>query len=335
MNSSVSNNTVLIYFITGVFLVNPWLAASGILYPKDIVLKENDFNQPRSVSKFIYFAGQRNRSHFKMVKDPLLVRYFAPDFVWHLATFAGPNEFHRMMHLLRQYNNEIIIGFYSSACTAMPSQDDLFPPARLPLEEAESQWLLRDSKGREVNWPKNVKRVFLDMRKQSVRQAVIGLAVARAKYYGFDALCFDNCYWGYGIHDISEEEWTQAFMEFYREAGRASHQNDLLCIVNIATKADEIDDAFVAIAPYVDGLMTEMAFHPNLRSPDAVQAELKGYETLLKQGKKVFLFPKNNSDLVFALSAIRPLAEKYGNIYLCNKGKLIPSPLYDIYETKN
>jgi hypothetical protein len=279
----------------------------------------------------LHFGGQRNQSSFNMLNDPVLKMYFAPDFVWHITTFKKNAEFDRMIFLLRQLNPQTIIGYYHSACTTEPSRQDFNPPTKIPLEEVKSDWFLTDNNGKRVTWPGTTNRYYLDIRKQEVRQAIISLAIARTKYYRLDSVNYDNCYWGYGIADISKEDWTAGFMEFYKEAGEAAHENDLLCIINVATRADLIDDAFNAMAPYVDGMMTETAFHPNIRtSPHALRAELQGYEDMVKQGKKVFLFPRYEEDLEFTLKSIRPIAEQYGNIYVCNKGTFIPNTLYEM-----
>lgn len=277
---------------------------------------------------FLYFAGQRHRSHFKLVNDPYLKNYFAPNFVWDVKNFNDKEEFDRMTGLLRETNSNIILGYYMSACTTLNSSQDSFPPSRIPLEQCQPGWLLLKYNDEPLTWPNQEGRYFLDMRKAEVRSAVINRAIAQAQHYNLDALCFDNCYWGYGNEVVSKEEWTSAFMSFYQEAGIAASENDLLCVVNVATLSDEIADAFRTIAPYVDGLMTEMAFHPTVRSSVAVQAELQGYEDVLIQGKMVFLFPYSNNDLDFALRRIQPLGEEYGNIYLCTRGSIVPNDLY-------
>lgn len=307
------------------------------------VANRGEVKEPRSIEpikRMINFAGQRNQSSFRMLLDPMLQKYFAPDFVWHVSTFKNEFEFNRMLGLLREKNPRTIIGFYSSACLAMLSKEDLFPPARVPLSEVQPDWFLIDNSGRRLTWigEEKKERFYLDLRKEEVRQAVINLAVARAKHYGMDAINFDNCYWGYGVPAstgavVSKEDWTAAFEKFFEEAGLAAHQNNLLCTVNIATKAGTISEAFRAAAPYVDGMMTEMAFHPNIvRIPSALQKELTVYEDMAKEGKIVLLFPRENKDLRFTLQSIRPIAEQYGHIYVSTRGKILLNPLYEITE---
>jgi hypothetical protein len=236
-----------------------------------------------------------------------------------------------MTAALRKQNPGTILGSYASACTTLPSGKDTFPPAKLPFEQCKPEWLLRDKNGKTVTYGNEVDRYLLDMRLPEVRQAVIQLAIVRAQYNGLDALCFDNCYWG-GVlgttFAVSASEWTAAFMQFYQEAGQAAHDADLLCIINVATTADKIADAFRAIAPFVDGMMSEMAFHPVMRSPSDLARELTGYEDLLKQGKIVALIPRYKEDERFALTAIRPLAEQYRNIYVTAGGPVHDEPLY-------
>jgi hypothetical protein len=277
------------------------------------------------------FGGQRNRSHFKLIADPRLGYMFAPDFVWDIRVFKDHDEFLRMTAALRAQNPKTILGSYASACTTLPAGKDTYPPAKLPFEQCKPEWLLRDKEGKTVAYGKDEDRFFLDMRQPAVRDAVIGLAVARARYNGLDALCFDNCYWATQPapnFPVSAAEWTDAFSKFYQEAGKAAKEAKLRCVVNVATTADKIADAFRAIAPFADGLMTEMAFHPNMRSPENLAKELKAYEDALKQGKIVLLIPRYKEDEKFALTQIQPLARQYGKIYVTAAGPVHDEPLY-------
>jgi hypothetical protein len=307
---------------------------NGVCY--SLPTKNPDSNDQENKGYLLAFGLQRNRAHFKLMKDPKLSQYFAPDFVWDVRHFENYAEFERMVSVLRQANSRVLIGSYMSACTAVPSKKDSLPPSKMPLEQCKDEWLLRTPNGRLIAWPKMEDRYFLDMRRPDVRETVISLAVARAKYNGLDALCFDNCYWNTGQPDpsISKEEWTSAFMSFYEEAGNAAHSKGLKLVLNVATNADGIAEAFAAISPYADGMMTEMAFHPNMRTPEGIHYELKGYERVLKQGKMVFLIPRRREDEQFALLAIRPLAKKYGNIYLVASGPAHYEPLYRVVDTE-
>ena len=260
-----------------------------------------------------------------MLRDPILKKYFAPNFIWHLSSFKSQAEFQKMMKLLRETNPKTVIGCYSSACTTVLAKDDLYPPTTIPLEQCKPDWLLRDKKGGLLTWGKDKKRFIFDMRRKDIREMIISLAIARAKYYGFDALCFDNCYWGYvnPKASVSVEEWTNSFMQFYNEAGKSAHDANLLCVVNVATnRVSLIPDAFRAIAPYVDGLMTETPLHPNLRQKKKVDKELKAYEDVLKQNKIVLLIQRKSEEGKRSLKIIRPLAKKYPNLYLNFHGML-------------
>jgi len=277
------------------------------------------------------FAAQRNRSSFKYVQDPNLSDFFAPDFVWDIRVFKDETEFIKMTKLLRRANPNIILGSYASALYALAEDKDTYPPAKLPLNQCSKNWLLKNSRGSFVLAGEKKDRYCLDMTKQEVRQAVIGLAIARAKHNGLDALCFDNCYWGISPNTefpVSSEEWTAAYMKFYKEAGDEARKNGLKCFVNVATYPEDIPTAFAQIAPFIDGIMTEMAFHRNVRTPEMLYRELKGYENVLKQGKRVFLFPRYREDEQFALLAITPLAKKYSLIYLSASGPTHYEPLY-------
>ncbi len=277
------------------------------------------------------FGLHRNRSHFKLLNDPELAPAFAPNFVWDIRVFKDQSEFLKMTSAMRNRNPKAILGSYASACLAMPSATDTYPPAKVPLEQCKAEWLLRDQEGRTVGYPGSEDRLFLDIRQSEVRETVIGLAVTRAKYNGLDAVCYDNCYWDiqpYPKFPVSAKEWTDAFMKFYQEAGKAAKEAKLKCVVNVATRADRIPEAFRRIAPSVDGLMSEMAFHPAMRSSSDLTRELAGYEDALKQGKIVLLIPRYREDEKFALIQIRPLADQYGNIYVTAAGPVHHEPLY-------
>jgi len=289
----------------------------------------------KSSEALLYFAGQRNRSHFKFLKDANLAKYFAPDFVWDIRIFKDRAEFERMVQLLRRINPTIILGSYASACTTMPKTNDTFPPAKMPIRQCKPEWILRDpSTGEAIKYgSKDNGRCFLDMRQPAVRRAVISLSIARAKHFGLDAVCFDNCYWGIvpmKNFPSTQEQWSKAFMLFYEEAGKACHKVDLKCIVNFATKADKIPNAFDAISSYVDGMMTEITFHPNIVKLGLLNKELDAYRRASERGKLVLLFPSSKQSLQFALKKIRPLAMKHKNIYVCPKGKMVDTPLFRI-----
>ena len=138
-------------------------------------------NSKSAKSGFINFGGKRNRFHFKLLKDPKLSKYFAPDFIWDVSNFEDRAEFMRMTAALRKANPATIIGSYASACTTMPEKKDAYPPSKMPLSRCPSVWLLRSKDKKDfVTWPKIKNRYFLDMRRPDVRKAMIDLAVARA-----------------------------------------------------------------------------------------------------------------------------------------------------------
>ena len=207
----------------------------------------------------------------------------------------------------------------------------------MPLSQCPKSWLLRDNRNAFVLTGDHNDHYFMDVRQSAVREAVISLAIARAKHNGLDAVCFDNCYWGLMPRvdfPVSAAEWTSAYMEFYREAGNEVHKAGLKCVVNVATYPGSIPAAFAEIAPFVDGIMTEMAFYKSVRTPEGLYKELKGYENVLKQGKMVLLIPFNKEDEQFALLAIRPLAKKYGRIYLAAAGLTHYEPLYFLADSE-
>ena len=105
-------------------------------------------------------------------------------------------------------------------------------------------------------------------------------------------------------------------MKFYEEAGKSANENGLKCIVNVAAKANEIPLAFEAISPYVDGIMTEMPFHPNIIKAGKVDRELAAYEKVLKEGTMVFLLQTVEGCGYETLELVRPLVNKYNTIYL-------------------
>jgi hypothetical protein len=228
-----------------------------------------------------------------------------------------------MMHLLKKMNPDIIIGHYYSACTTTAQSRLPFPATKIALEICRPQWLLRDADGKKVSWPGQPKRYFLDMRKSTVRKMVIARAIAKARQLGFNALSFDNCYYGYGVKDasVSAEEWTKAFMAFYKEAGKKANEYGLKCVVNVACRVDDIPEAFRKIAPFVDGIMTELPFHPNIvKNKKLLKAEVEAYQHVLEMNKMVLLLQVHEERSSTTLKWGKPLAEKYSKMYIVVKG---------------
>lgn len=276
-------------------------------------------NSAETSKKLFMFAGIRNQSHFRVLEFTELRPLFAPDFVWHVTGFRSEEERLRMVRLLRYFNKNIIIGYYHSACTTLPPEEDYEQPSKMPNEHVQNDWILKHADGKPVTWPDTKNRFFLDLRKDQVRQAMIALAISRAKHYGYDALSFDNCYWGYGVpastgEVVSAEDWTKAFMKFYDEASKAAHENGLKCVVNVATPS--VWQAFEAISPYVDGIMTEMPFHENVVKAGNVDRELAAYEKAAKEGTMVLLMQTYEGRGQLTLDLARPLVDKYDNIYI-------------------
>lgn len=275
--------------------------------------------------KLFMFAGMRSQAHFRMLEYAELRPLFAPDFVWTVSSFRSEEDFSRMMRLLRQYNPETTIGYYFSACTIyepdrgrIPDRLMTVPPSQVPNE-----WLIRDKNGRRITWPNQENRFVLDLRKEEVRQAIISLAITLAKHYGYDALSFDNCYWGYGMPVgagsstvVSAKDWTEAFMKFYEEAGKAARENELKCIVNVAARANDIPAAFEAISPFVDGIMTEMPFHENIVKAGLAQRELAAYAKVAKEGTSVYLLQVYEGRGLETMRLARPLLNSHDNVYL-------------------
>lgn len=293
-----------------------------------------DVNSSLSKPRLLLFAGQRNRSHFKLLKDPKISKYFAPDFVWDIRHFKDREEFLRMVKALRNANPKTVIGCYTSACLAVSEKKATYPTARVPLERCSPEWLVRDKDGNPVRYPlAKFDWYFLDVRRWDVRQAVISFGVARAKHLGLDAVCFDNCYWDYVQNEFtfSVPEWREAFMKFFSEAGKACHKEGLKCVVNVVLNSElNIPKAFPEIAPYVDGLLTELAFNPRFRTPEAVRRELETYEDVLKKGKLVLLipYPRVPEQDEFVLEQIKPLARRYGSIYMVPSDLKEDKPMY-------
>jgi hypothetical protein len=250
------------------------------------------------------------------------------DFYWHIAA----DNLEEWVGLRSKLKGEV--GLYQSACMAMPGALDLYPPTKFPTNLCSADWFLRDASGRKVNWPGDLFRSFLDMRKREARTEIIRVMVIRAQVLGLKTLCIDNCYYGTAPmtgFPMTATDWTAAMMEFYKELWAAAGSANLRVVLNVATPADQIPAAFRAIAPYADGLMTEMAVHPNMRSPENLARELLGYEIVLAQGRRVLLIPRYATDESFALAAIRPLAKKYpGRIHCTAAGPVHAQPLYDL-----
>lgn len=287
---------------------------------------------PVGQKRMMNFAGHRNRSHIGMASpDHELHDYFAPNFVWDLHVFEDLDEYHVMADLMRQTNPHIVIGQYFHSAVVCAAEQDAVPSVYLHLEDVDPDWLLRQADGSPYYWI-NSDRIYLDMRQQEVRQAVISAALNRALTLGADALCFDNCYWGQIVgptFPVGWEEWTAAYMSFYAEASEAAHGNGLLLVVNIAHRAGDMANVFWHVGPYVDGILSEMAFHPIVQANAALlRSELGAYERFIKAGKLVLVVPYNADDEDYGLRLIRPLARQYGNIYLATATPVHENPLF-------
>lgn len=299
----------------------------------------------------INFAGHRNNSHFVYKGDPVLGDYFSADVVWDVRIFNNMTDFQQMVTDLRaEQTGDNIIGGYHSALYALDQSLDSLPPAKIPLEIAldptlwtpsvsnpsAEEWILRDEDGHYLLYsnPEGTSpgRHLLNITVPEVRDAIIYYATTRAKANGLDAVCYDNCSWGLtatsAYPPISVAEWTEGYMKFFEIAGQTANDEGLLCFVNVSTYAAQIPNAFAAISPYVDGIMSEMAFHPNVR--DNLQDELDAYEAVLQQGKYVLVVPRYSADEDFALQQIAPLARTYRKIYLSTAGAIHHNPLYTI-----
>lgn len=294
-----------------------------------------------STKRYMAFAAQRNNSNFAMMTDADMKQIFAPDIVWDVAGFLDEDGWNTMVSSLRTYNPTITICYYHSSCTARPHSEDIgsegnYWKQRYVHDEDISEhedWYLHDPEDNRVWWNKNQpNRSYLDMTSSTVRAYVIAQAVSLAQAAGVNAIGFDNCYHTYGIPNsdgkvaeggqsveaasiVSAANWEAAYLAFYQEAATACAAAHLKCIVNIASYANEISEAFDVASDYMDGVMSELAFHSTLRSDANVATELTGYETVLKKNKSVLIFPSSDDDESFALNKIRYLAERYGKIY--------------------
>jgi hypothetical protein len=179
------------------------------------------------------------------------------------------------------------------------------------------------------------------MNSPGARSAVIGKAIEWTLDRNLDAVCFDNCYWGYapGVgNPYDKDEWTDAFMKFYSTARDATDANGLKLIVNVAAANESIKtEGWPEIAPYVDGLISEIPLHPSYRKKSEIDAVLDVFEDVVDDGKMVILFTSKityseddtytNRDLLkaFTVGKVRPLAETYGNIYVVRHGVVLTS----------
>jgi hypothetical protein len=277
--------------------------------------------------------GSRRENHFTMLTDSNLKRYFSPDVVWDVASFSSQSEYERMITLLRSTNPNGVIGSYMSAVSAITGAADRLPPTKIPAESCDESWFLHTSGGDRILWGSTVNRWYLDPTNATARTAVISLAISRALADELDAVSFDNCYWGTGNPTgslLTDAQWTTAFMIYYAEMGVACHAAGLKVFCNVATQATSIPTAFAAIAPSIDGLMSEMAFHPATKSLGLIPAEIAGYADVLEQDKIVMLFTRYPEDENYGLTQIRnSLVPLYQGIYCMATGAVHANPLYD------
>ena len=275
------------------------------------------------------------------------MKYLIPNFTWIVRNVAGDRDaYDSMVSELHSANPNAILGNYMSACFASSAAEDDDPniPRYIHYDDPDfdSTWiLLADSNDPNsyITSSKFPYLRYLDMNMPEARSAIIDLAIERALDRNLDAINFDNCYWGVAprsdVNPYDANEWTAAFMNFYSEANSAADACRLRLIFNVATgKVGRVEDAFEAVSPYADGLMTEWGFHPNRRTDSGLSKEVAGYETVLKTGTMVLIFASkagvcdivnSTQNKAFGVSKIRPLAEKYGNIYLVRFGNVLDS----------
>jgi hypothetical protein len=295
----------------------------------DTIITKYFAHYDSSAQRPLNFAIFRSQKDFDWMANPELKHLFAPDFVWNINVFKTRDEYCKMIKLLRERNPNAILGRYNSATCAKLASKDSIVPVTFPLEKCKESWLLHQSTGERVPYLKREAgtnsynedgRYFLDMRKIEVRSAVIEEMISRALNDGLNATCYDNLYWDVVPNNfpVTIEEWNNAMLSFYKEAGSKARQNGLLCVVNIAVPGPKIPQAVHAIASHVDGMMFETSFHPWVIENGKLQDELDAYDWALHYGKMIFLIPRGQTLNAenFALQKIRPLDKiRYGRFF--------------------
>lgn len=288
---------------------------------------------------YVNFGLQRNRSHIVLL-DPAheLHRYAAPDFIWDMRTFNSLSELETYRDGAFVLNPSLITGGYFHACVHTAAELDSFPAAYLHTEDIDPSW----DTGK--LYPGSSTRYYLDLNIAACRAAVIAAAIASAETYSYNAVCFDNLYYNYGlvpsVNDVySPSEWLAILLQFASEAYTACQSAGLKLVYNVASYASDfqggIVSAFAAYAPYADGLLTEMAFHTSEYNRTRVTQELAGYDAVLALGKSVYLIPyaatseERISNETRALVLVDSLVRAYpGKIYCTCDGAVHDNVFY-------
>jgi len=213
-------------------------------------------------------------------------------FAWFNARTTARNlkEYKRFINY--QHENGVkFIGYYYSSTTSSPQpagESTVFPEMKIPLQAIKYSWIVRDAKNQLVTWPNRKDRYFLDVGLKAVQDAILTRCVGNAKQLGANVLFLDNWYYKYWAPgDMNEVQWTEKCLFFLMRARELTRYNNLKLVVNTPSPPQYWPE----FAPYLDGIAYEMAAHPNrLKTRNAYEQELNGYEKVMKMGKTVFLY---------------------------------------------
>lgn len=252
-------------------------------------------------------------------------------FPWFCSNTKAENEkeYKRLIDDQRK-NGVKFIGYYYSSTTSSPQpagESTVFPEMKIPLQAIKYSWIVRDAKNQLVTWPSQKDRFFLDVGLKDVQDAILTRCVGNAKQLGANVLFLDNWYhkyWAPG--DMKESQWTEKCLSFLMCARELTQYNNLKLVVNTSSPPQY----WIGFASFLDGIAYEMAAHPNrLKTRNAYEQELNGYEKVMKMGKSVFLYTdtlshndkrwdKDGRKVAATAMLVMPKDQPYwGGIYVC------------------
>jgi hypothetical protein len=220
-------------------------------------------------------------------------------YTWFTAYASAKNEQeYRNLIDNQRKNGAKYIGYYYSATTSYPSEPIAnhrkFPEVSIPPKAIKYSWILRDAKGKPVNWYDQKDRFFLNIGIKEVQDAILKRALGNTKQLGINALFLDN--WAYKYwapSGLDKKQWTEKSLSFLIRARELTMANNLKLVVNLTAPLK----FWTEFAPYLDGISYEMGAHPyRLRTRDRYEEELQSYDKVMAMGKSIFLWTDRLKD---------------------------------------
>lgn len=246
-------------------------------------------------NQIITFTVDAHQATPKLFREVFLAEKIEyTDFVWNMNRWENKGV---CLARVKEYQYRgTRVGRYFSATTAMPwekmkERRGVNQTALRIIEDVEPAWIL------DVSWSKDKPdRKFLDITNPDCRARVIEVAVTLARDEGYNSVSWDNLQclinpWGTNNDfPINEEDWTGGCLNFIKESTIASHAYGLKNVVNVACFADMIPAMLDIVSlTGVDAIMTEMAFHKNMRDAKYLIPELDAYRRTVANRTSVYI----------------------------------------------